>query len=92
MNHSASTDATARHGDVASAPRGRILRLKEGYNPNSSSMGSIVFALPVVMLGASVLFGAAAGLIASAFLRGRRAASPPGQGHDDDQKTGASGL
>ena len=28
------------------APAGRILRLKYGYNPNSSSIGTIVFALP----------------------------------------------
>ncbi|UCG13395.1 MAG: hypothetical protein JSU72_02600 [Deltaproteobacteria bacterium] len=56
--------------------RGRILRVKQGYNPNSSSMGSIVFALPVVLLGVSVAFGVFAGIISSAFLRTRHNASP----------------
>lgn len=51
--------------------QGRILRVKEGYNPNSSSMGSIVFALPVALLGVTALFGAAAGVLFSALMRSR---------------------
>lgn len=43
--------------------KGKILRVKQGYNPNSSSMGSIVFVLPAVLLAISVIFGAFAGLL-----------------------------
>ena len=49
--------------------KGRILRIKQGYNPNSSSMGSIVFALPAALLGVTALFGAVSGIIISAFMR-----------------------
>ncbi len=51
---------------------GRILRVKQGYNPNSSSLGSIVFALPAVLLGATVGFGVLSGIIMSAFLGDRK--------------------
>ena len=56
---------------------GRILRLKRGYNPNSSSMGSIVFGLPSLLLGTTVAFGAVAGFICSAFMR--RKGRPPAE-------------
>jgi len=56
--------------------RGRILKLKLGYNPNSSSVGSGVYVLPVILLGISTLFGAAAGIISSAFAHGRRKQTP----------------
>lgn len=68
--------------------RGRILRVKQGYNPNSSSMGSIVFALPSLLLGTTVLFGAVAGFIASAFLRERR--RPPTRGARSGRRREAS--
>ena len=48
--------------------RGRILKLQQGYNPNSSSIGTIVFALPVTLLAATAAFGTAAGIIAAAFV------------------------
>jgi len=50
-------------------PKGKILRLKTGYNPNSSSIGTMVFAIPVAMLSAAVAFGAASGVIFSAFAK-----------------------
>ncbi|MBN1676333.1 MAG: hypothetical protein JXR37_35140 [Kiritimatiellae bacterium] len=50
---------------------GRILRLKTGYNPNSSSIGSLVFVLSVKLLAGTAAFGAVAGMICSAFMRGR---------------------
>jgi hypothetical protein len=49
--------------------KGKILRVKQGYNPNSSSMGSIVFTLPVALLAATVGFGAVSSVIMSAFLK-----------------------
>ncbi len=47
---------------------GRILRVKQGYNPNSSSMGSMLFVVPGAILAITVVFGAAAGAIASAVM------------------------
>ena len=49
--------------------KGRILRVKEGYNPNSSSIGSIVFALPVSLLAVTIGFGVLSGIIAAHFLK-----------------------
>ncbi len=37
--------------------KGRILRIKHGYNPNSSSMGSIIFSLPTSLLSISAGYG-----------------------------------
>ncbi len=49
--------------------KGKILRVKQGYNPNSSSMGSIVFVLPAVLLVITVIFGALSGLFGSILAR-----------------------
>ena len=49
--------------------KGRILRVKQGYNPNSSSMGSIVYMLPATLLAITVGFGAISGAILSAFIK-----------------------
>ncbi|MGA1824584.1 MAG: hypothetical protein ACMUIP_07940 [bacterium] len=48
---------------------GKILRIKRGYNPNSSSIGSIVFAIPTMLLVSSALFGAATPIIFSKILK-----------------------
>jgi len=48
---------------------GKILRVKTGYNPNSSSMGSIIFVLPAALLAVTVGFGAISGIIMSAFIK-----------------------
>ena len=48
--------------------QGSILRLKQGYNPNSSSVGSIVFVLPAALLGITTAFGAVSGMIMSALM------------------------
>ena len=64
--------------------RGRILRLKLGFNPNSSSIGTIVFAMPAAMIGLTVAFGAAAALSCSALLHGPDD-EPPG-GPDETAK------
>lgn len=45
--------------------QGRVLRIKEGYNPNSSSLGSIVFSFPAALLAAPVLLAGAAAWIAA---------------------------
>jgi hypothetical protein len=46
-----------------------MLRVKQGYNPNSSSMGSIIFALPVALFGITAVFGAVSGIIMAAFIK-----------------------
>jgi hypothetical protein len=50
-----------------SSGRGKILRIKEGYNPNSSSVGSIVFSFPAALLAVPVLFGTVSAIVFSTF-------------------------
>jgi len=45
--------------------KGRVLRVKEGFNPNSSSLGSIVFSIPAALVAAPVLLAGTAAYIAS---------------------------
>lgn len=54
---------------------GRILRVKQGYNPNSSSIGSVIFSMSAAIIPATIIFGMVAGAISSAVFRriGRRA-------------------
>lgn len=47
--------------------KGKVLRVKEGYNPNSSSLGSIVFSFPVALLAVPIVLSTAAALIAVKF-------------------------
>ena len=49
--------------------KGKILKVKKGYNPNSSSMGSIVFSFTPLLLCASTLFAGIAGVVFSFFLK-----------------------
>lgn len=44
---------------------GKILRFKEGYNPNSSSVGSIVFAFPVAVAVIPSILGAVGAIVFS---------------------------
>lgn len=48
--------------------KGKILRVKQGYNPNSSSMGSIVYILPAALLGITTGFGVISGIILAALM------------------------
>jgi len=59
------------------AKKGKILRVKQGYNPNSSSMGSIIFVLPALLMGISVVFGALSGLLAPLLFRDARKPGKP---------------
>jgi hypothetical protein len=52
---------------AVSSGRGKILRIKEGYNPNSSSVGSIVFSFPAALLAVPVLFGTVNAIVFSKF-------------------------
>lgn len=64
-------------------PAGRILRIKAGYNPNSSSLGTIIFAVPAAMLLAPALYNAIAAALTSATVRDRP------RPHGRDSQTGS---
>jgi hypothetical protein len=59
--------------DASNSPnkkeKGRILRVKLGYNPNSSSMGSMVFVFPAALLAVTAGFGVISGIIMSVFIK-----------------------
>ena len=83
---------TARHTDdhrCPHPPKGRILRVKHGYNPNSSSIGSLVFVLPEAMLGVTAGFGLVSGIITEAFVKHPKQAEPDKQkdAQDIEEKT-----
>jgi hypothetical protein len=51
------------------APRGRILKLKLGFNPNSSSVGTTVIVLLWTIVGSSAVLALAAAVLAHRFGR-----------------------
>lgn len=59
--------------DISNLPnkkeKGRILRVKLGYNPNSSSMGSMIFVFPAALLAVTAGFGVISGIIMSVFIK-----------------------
>jgi hypothetical protein len=59
---------------------GTILRLKLGYNPNSSSIGTIVFGMPAALAVLTVAFGTAAGVLCAALLRAKARGRPTEHG------------
>jgi hypothetical protein len=66
------------------ARKGRILRIKPGYNPNSSSIGTIVFALPVSLLLKTTVFGVMAASLLAALTRPKS----PRPGEDRRESSG----
>ena len=46
---------------------GKILKIKQGYNPNSSSIGSIIFVLPVALLSSTAIFAVVSSVLYSVF-------------------------
>lgn len=54
------------------AKKGQIFRVKHGYNPNSSSMGSLIYALPVSMMAVTGGFALVSALILTAFVKKAR--------------------
>ena len=49
--------------------KGKILRVKQGYNPNSSSMGSIIFVFPAALMGIAAGFSIISGIIMSKIIK-----------------------
>lgn len=68
--------------------RGKILCVKQGYNPNSSSIGSIIFVLPAALLGITAAFGAVSGMIMSSLMtdktKNTKDINTPTKGGDDE--------
>ncbi|MBN2534287.1 MAG: hypothetical protein JXB88_15460 [Spirochaetales bacterium] len=52
--------------------KGRIIKVKKGYNPNSSSIGSIIFTLPMTVITSGVCFGVISGIIYHYFMTKRK--------------------
>lgn len=86
---------TGKNGMSHQTSKGRILRIKRGYNPNSSSLGSeffAVFVVPAGLLAVTAGFGAVSGLIMSAFIkneavqRGSEHVSSPSNQEDTPSK------
>ncbi len=66
--------------------KGKILKVKHGYNPNSSSLGSVIFALPASLLGITVGFGVVSGIIVTYFIgKSSKKADETGVENDDEQ-------
>jgi hypothetical protein len=74
-----------RSGSKPLARKGRILRLKLGYNPNSSSIGTILFAIPAALLAVTAIFGGAMGFLHSSLVR------PEEEPNRENGKTSAAG-
>ena len=64
--------------------QGKILKVKHGFNPNSSSMGSIIFALPVSLIAVTFGMAAISGLILPHFIKDD---PPPSDASTDDPAT-----
>ncbi|MDH4203708.1 MAG: hypothetical protein OEV87_12570 [Phycisphaerae bacterium] len=68
--------------------QGKILRVKQGYNPNSSSIGSIVFVMPAALLGITAAFGVVSSVIMSTLMtdkkKGTKNINTPPEGVDDE--------
>ena len=48
-------------------PAGSVLRVKKGFNPNSSSISSDIIAFFTAAAGVTALFAAAAGIVMARF-------------------------
>jgi len=48
--------------------QGQILKIKQGYNPNSSSMGSIILTMPFVVIPALSILAVTAGIIMNSMM------------------------
>jgi hypothetical protein len=68
-------DATVADGDL---PAGRVLRVKLGYNPNSSSVGSVVSMLAWSASVAAIALNIIAATVA------REAARPDARNQDEN--------
>lgn len=65
--------------------KGKILRVKQGYNPNSSSIGSIIFVLPAALLGITAAFGAVSGMIMSVLMTDKAKDTMAATEREDDE-------
>ena len=69
---------------------GKVLRVKEGFNPNSSSLGSVVFSMQAALIAAPVVLGAAAAWIGSRGVAANTVAAPAAEAPAEAAEAGAS--
>lgn len=68
---------------MESETRGRILRIKAGYNPNSSSVGSLIPKFLFLALGTGALTITVLGLVSAVDRKLRKGAPEAGSPHED---------
>jgi hypothetical protein len=68
------------------APRGKVLKLKLGFNPNSSSVGTTVVVFLWSLVASGAVLALASAVLAHRFHR-RRAADPAAPAGDTVEKT-----
>jgi len=76
------TDCTEKYTGT-----GRVLRIKEGFNPNSSSCGSIVFSIHSAMVVAPVLLAGAAAWISARMLKEKSSETKRANAKQEDVKS-----
>src|SRR5215470_16434053 len=72
---------TAGLGSAAASvppPRGKLLKLKLGFNPNSSSVGTTVVVFLWSLVASGAVLALAAAVFSYRFRRRRASSSPPG--------------
>lgn len=72
------------------AMKGKILKIKTGYNPNSSSVGADIVVFFTAGAAAAVLFNATAALIFAAQLPAEPSPEVAGQAGQEDGSQGDS--
>jgi hypothetical protein len=66
---------------------GKILRIKQGYNPNSSSLGSVVFSFPTAMVALPVIFATVGALLMTKFINQNNVSSDKDEATDKEQSS-----
>ncbi len=57
--------------------KGRILKIKTGYNPNSSSIGADLVVFFTTGAAITILFNTVAAIVSAAKVQGERCPEPP---------------
>ena len=81
------------HELAAASPMGRVLRVKDGYNPNSSSVGSAIPTYLVFAAGSGALTVLVLQIlsVAEGVLRKRKGERPPSPAEERSPRSTADG-
>ena len=71
--------------EIDGKKRGRILRVKKGFNPNSSSIGSVIFALPTSLMAVTIGFSIVSAVLLPYFLGKPGPQNPEAQQDSTDE-------